>query len=328
MYIVVKYLVLGIDVNTRIVELQSSSIILSLGLFGKTKHNVLEDVREVKSFRLILVDTSTYDIVEVKRGCRLKFLNIGLKACPGEKVASITSRGGFIEVNIVRELCFREVGDTTGFCVRHRGGEYSKYLRVVFGYNTKEDKSIGLAMIPHMLYALTPGINVIKVGIANMVKNIGRIFEQVFIYASPLCILDTVYHARRLEIALAKRRNVVERITLREKIAKLRNSVGELQRVLKNFVTTLATDIIPVIKDVLASKQIKQYIPVLRFETRYLMYIPSSIPILSPSDIPLDTVLEVEDYAPGGIVLSRGSDRFFLPFDTIRDRIIKLNVVS
>jgi hypothetical protein len=322
------YAVKGIDVSTRIRDVVEHKVSVYISLFNKYDFKVLEQIVEPVRWSLNLFSREG-SVESLTTGNTVKIRSPFLRgrSCLGDNIVSIVKnvQENTVYIHRTAYLCNRFADDS--FCPLHIGSEYSKYL--LFVYGLKEfPQGVGLALIPHMVYLLYIGGSNLKVGIANAVKNIVRLYEQVFIYSSIVAFVENAAIARGIEKKLSSyyvkdRASVVERLEWIKRV-----DVKMIEEHLKNFVMMFSRHVKPLLKSVGIEKE-KEFIPVIRFydkcfevvEKSYVMYDRDSLNVL-------EGVAEVEDYCLGGFTVNLGGKRYFIPYQLIRDHFIAIDIVK
>ncbi len=310
-------------------EIARKTTLLKLGLFGEREISVVLHVVKDADFELLCLANS--EIVRLRRGDRVRFRKpVALyRSCGGEVVLSIVRRNDLIEVSSIRELCSRKAL-SDGFCAVHRHSEYRSYLRMVFGITNTAPSGVPLAQVPHMVYAMYVGGSALKVGIANGLKNVGRLYEQLFLLSSILAFVSDANAARRLEVALSNAKHgVYERLTVKERLEHI-TSFRDIDASLRIFVSRLYTHVLPKLKRFVSIKDSKP-LPVIAFSEEMLSRIESSTRICSEKDLDnLEGCFEITSYAPGGIVLEEcsGRQRVYVPYQLLRNLAMNAALVG
>ena len=250
------------------------------------------------------------------------------KSCGGEVLATVIQRGNAIEVHTTRILCKAKATER-GFCPMHLSSEYRAYLSYVFGVSKHLPTSLGIARVPHMLYAMHVGGGEVKVGIANSMKNVARLYEQAFIHATILAFLADCVQARELEQLLSSLRGVTDRITARERVRKLLR-IHSPEEELGLYVSKLLDIIIPRMCKKIACRE--KPLPVISFSSSIIDNLRRvhRIVLNEHSMNSLDEgVYEIFDYLPGGIgfvSLSNGT-KIYIPYQLLRNAALNASIV-
>ncbi|MEM1645037.1 MAG: DUF2797 domain-containing protein [Ignisphaera sp.] len=322
------YAVKWINVITRVVDITEHSLTFYSSLFNKHVEVVIEQVIEPVNWDIILLSREG-NIVRLTTGDVVKLNKhfLGPKACLGETLVSVTKdvREDITYINRTVYLCTHNTDDS--FCFSHKNSEYSKYLMFVYGL--KEFASgVGLTLIPHMIYLLYTGGSNIKVGIANAIKNLTRIYEQIFIYASIIAFVENAYHARDIEKNLSKagikdRATVVERIQWIKKV-----EPKTIEEYLRSFITLFARQVKPILASINLAEN-KKFFPVIRFSNRCLKEVKESLIIYDVDKLnSLEGLAEVKGYCVGGLLLEINSRDVYIPYQLIRDRFINIDLIN
>jgi len=299
---------------------------IRLGLFEVREASVY--VHEVIDASLELICLTRSNVLILKPGTIVRFRRPALtyRSCNGEVIASVVKHNNVLSISLKRELCGRRAL-FNGFCAVHRASEYRAYLDIVFGRSGS--KRVGLAMIPHMLYAMYVGGSSVKVGIANGVKNTARLFEQVFICSSILGFLPTAYDARRVEAELGRLPHVTERISVRDRLRHVSTAVSS-EQALHIFVHLLLTSLAPTLRKTVGAGN-RGVIPVIKFSDSMLGVLRSSKAIASEEALSgIEGEYEIITYAPGGLILSprNSSSRIFIPYQLLRNAALNAQLLS
>lgn len=319
-------IVRGIEVETDVVYNEKLEIELRTTLFSRTSISVRLEHRVPAIWKLILYDREG-DMYAISRGDRVRLSKpvIAYRACPGNTSLYIERHGDIVLVKRFVELCGRQA-NLDGFCIKHRGSEYQRYISYVFGLR-KPDFDTSLMRIPHMIYALHIGGSSVKIGIANGIKNTDRLYEQVFLHATILAFVENGVEARRVEDHIRRVSKVSDRAILRHRLQWFRVDNLDLDTQLREYIRILVSSLIPFLKAVGIAGSLSKVIPVMRFDVKYIDLIRRSDIIFSESQLnSLEGEFEIVDYAVGGIVLDQRGRRFFVPYSLIRDRALRVSI--
>lgn len=322
------YAVRGIEIAASVVDVVKHSLNLHITLYDKALNTVVEQIIEPANWYLMLYGLDGGGIVSITRGSVIKVNTplAGYRMCPGELAVSISSNAkeGVTYIYKASELCTRRAVDH--FCPLHRGSTYSRYLMYVYGLRGLPPDT-GLAPIPHMVYALYIGGQELKVGIASAIKNVNRVYEQVFIYASIATFTDNVVSARNIEKTLSEA-GVRDRVAITERVDWLKkvSSFG-IDTYLRSFATVFLRRVAPVLQSLGIST--KTFIPVIRFSDKCFEIVRNSVALCNRSALnSLEGRAIVEDYCAGGILLRAGHGKsYYVPYQLIRDRVLNIDVV-
>jgi hypothetical protein len=322
------YAVKGIDVSTRIVDIIEHRFSTYVSLFDKHVNGVVEQIVEPTYWYLNLLNREGY-IERLTAGNSIRIYSpfVRGKSCLGENLVSTVNnvQEGIIYVHRSISFCNRVVDDS--FCPIHTSSEYSKYL--LFIYGLKEYlQGVGLALVPHMVYLLYIGGSSLKVGIANAIKNIVRLYEQIFIYGSIITFVENAALARNIEKKLSSfyvkdRATVFERLDWIKRV-KSRNFEDHL----KSFIAIFSRHVKPFLNSIGIDRG-KDFIPVIRFydscfdnmEKSYIIYDREMLNNL-------EGIAEVEEYCLGGFTIDLNNKRYFIPYQLIRDHFISIDIVK
>lgn len=316
----------GIEVKTGIVCAERLEIELRASLFSRTSISIRLEHRVPSVWKLILYDREG-NIYSISRGDRIRFSKpvIAYRACPGNTSLYIQRHGDTVLIKRFVELCGRQA-NSDGFCTKHRGSEYQRYISYVFGLR-KPDLDTSLMRIPHMIYALHIGGSSVKIGIANGIKNTDRLYEQVFLHATVLAFVENGVEARRIEDHIRKVGKVSDRAVLRHRLQWFRVDSLDLDAQLREYVRVLVGSLIPSLKAMGITSSLGKMIPVIRFDVKYIDLVRRSAIVSDESQLnSLEGEFEVVDYAVGGIVLDQEGKRFFVPYSLIRDRALRIHI--
>ncbi|MEM1896816.1 MAG: DUF2797 domain-containing protein [Ignisphaera sp.] len=322
------YFANSIDVSMRIEDIRKYSYELPLALFGKDVQEVVVEVIDPYRWRLLLYDTEG-NLHSITSGSFIKIYRpMSLyRVCSGDIVVSFTQDPLENLMYLHRKDVFCMARVSNGFCSLHKRSDYSKYLSYVFGLsNTKPD--VGLAQVPHMVYILSLGGSNVKVGIANVMKNLNRIFEQIFVYATPVAFVEDVARAREIEKMLAGSK-IRDRVRVSERIEQIKNvNMYNLETHLTQFVLTFVRQI----KPLLISRKIvnkDKPLPVIRFSDKYFENIAKTYIVHEETRLnSIEGYTEVIEYSLGGITISINNRRFFIPYYFIRDKALNIEIVK
>ena len=312
--------------QTDVVQAERLEVELRTTLFSRTSISVRLEHRVPATWNLILYNREG-DMYFISRGDRVRFSKpvIAYKACPGNTSLYIERHGDIVLVRRFVELCGRQA-NSDGFCIKHRGSEYQRYISYVFGLR-KPDFDTSLMRIPHMIYALHIGGSSVKIGIANGIKNTDRLYEQVFLHATVLAFVENGVEARRVEDSIRRVSRVSDRAVLRHRLQWFRVDNLDLDTQLREYVRILVSSLIPTLKAMGIASGLGKTIPVIRFDVKYIDLVRRSIIIFDESQLnSLEGEFEVIDYAVGGIVLDQRGKRFFVPYSLIRDRALRISI--
>lgn len=321
------YIVRGLDVSSRIIDVHTRKVYVQSTLFSRVVQEVVEQILEVSNWRLILFDGNSFSEVSTGDVVRLMSPLIVGRRCLGENIVSTVNSVEEGIIYVYRRVipCVKKPVD--GFCIVHRDSEYGKYLSYVYGLK-EFPPDVGLAKIPHMVYLLYVGGSSAKVGIANAIKNLNRLFEQVFLYASVIAFLDDVVKAREVEKFLAAG-GLKDRAMISERIDWIKRVRGEdLDRVLKSYVNIFIKYVKPLLRSLSIGVE-SRALPVLRFSDRFFTIANSTIVIGSRKALDvLEGRAEVEEYCLGGIVVNLDGRRFLIPYQMIRDSALNIEIIK
>lgn len=321
------YAVKGIDVSTKVVDIIEHSVPVSTSLFNKHVEKVVEQIVEPSYWKLILLSKEgRVDYITSGNIIKIHSPMIRSKSCLGETLVSVTHDVQEKTLYIHRTSVFCNKVVNNGFCPIHSGSEYSRYLMFVYGLKELPQK-VGLALVPHMVYLLFVGGSIIKVGIANAMKNINRLYEQVFTYATILTFVENVVHAREIEKSLSKS-ILRDRISLSDRIDWIKKiEPKDFNSHLKNYVTMFSRYVKPMLNN-LKIYSSSERLPVVRFSNQCFEGIKDTI-VLNSKDVVnnIEGVAEIEGYCLGGVTLNLKNKKVFLPYQAIRDRFIAIDIV-
>ncbi len=308
------------------INFAKTSVKIAIGLTNSREYGVV--VHKVLDAKMKLICISREAIEPIFEGSKLRISKpvVLYKSCNGEAVLSLVKKGDLIEVRSFRELCPRKALPD-GFCPLHKNSEYRNYLLLVFGRTRQLGTVTGLAKVPHMVYTMYIGGPYVKVGIANGLKNVGRLYEQVFLFASILGFVENAEIARRIELSLSSLKSVSERFSVRERVSYLLRRDPDLE--LRSFITKLVTIVIPKLKLFINVKDTKP-IPVITFSKELIDAVKNSRIIHAERQLEhLEGLYEVLGYAPGGLILCNveSSNRVFIPYQVIRNLALNIHVV-
>lgn len=323
------YAVKGIEVSTKVVDIVEHKFTFHTSLFDKQTWGALEQIIEPTSWRLILLNSEGYvDYLTTNHIIKINSPLLRARSCPGETLVSITNN---IQENIIYIyrsvfLCNRVVDNN--FCLMHRESEYSRYLMFIYGLK-EFPHGVGLALIPHMVYLLYAGGSNLKVGIANAIKNITRLYEQVFIYSSILVFVENAAIAREVERALS-RSGIRDRMSVDERIDWIKKiEPAVFKEHLKSFTIMFSRHVKPLLKSIGISIRTTEILPVIRFCDRCFKEVKNSNIIYDRETLNnLNGVAEVEEYCLGGIILNLNNKKFFIPYQLIRDNFIAIDIIK
>lgn len=199
----------------------------------------------------------------------------------------------------------------------------------MFVYGLKEFASdVNLALIPHMIYLLYTGSSGIKIGIANAIKNVTRIYEQIFIFASIIDFVKDVYYARNIEKNLSKA-GVKSRATVLERIQHIKKIESKtIEEHLKNFITLFARQVKPILASINMATN-KKFFPVIRFSDDCLKKVKKSLIVYDVNMLnSLEGLAEVKGYYVGGLLLGIDNKDVYIPYQLIRDRFISIDFIK
>ena len=317
----------GIEVSTRIVHVEKLELSIQISLFARSTILVRLEHREPDSWKLLLYDRAG-NVYELTRGDKLRFSKpvLAYRACPGNTSLFIEQRGDTILIKRFSELCGRPAS-SMGFCVKHQGSEYQRYIAYVFGLRRPE-LDTSLMRIPHMVYALHIGGSNVKIGIANGVKNIDRLYEQVFLHATVIAFVTNGVEARRLEDRLKRVEKISDRATLSHRLYWIREKQLDLSAQLREYVQIFSKYITSVLSSLGIEMKREKPLPVVRFCDKYLDLVRRSAIIAEEAQLDsLEGEFEIVDYAVGGLVLEQSSSqRIFVPYSLLRDRALRIAI--
>ncbi len=317
----------GVEVSTSIECIERLELSIQLSLFTRSTIPVRLEHRVPDRWKLILYDRAG-NVYEVTRGDKLRFSKPALvyKACPGNTSLFIEQRRDTILVKQFIELCGRPAL-STGFCIKHQGSEYQRYIAYVFGLRRPE-LDTSLMRIPHMVYALHIGGSSVKIGIANGVKNTDRLYEQVFLHATVIAFVANGVEARRLEDYLKRVEKISDRATLSYRLYWLREKRLDLGAQLREYVQVISKYLAPALSSLGIEAKRGKPLPVMRFSDEYLDLVRRSAIIAEEAELSnLEGEFEIVDYAVGGLVLEQNSgQRMFVPYSLLRDRALRVSI--
>jgi len=315
----------GLEVSTKSADIRSLEVESRLTLFEKRRTRVLLDARRVESWRL-LVYSPDGDVFGVSSGDRVRLARpvILYRVCAGENMVSVVRGGEGVEVRRVSQLCTRRA-DEYGFCSVHRSSEYRKYLSYVFGL-AEPRLDVGLMHVPHMVYLLQVGGGSVKVGIANGLKNVNRLYEQGFLHAVLLAFVGNGVEARRIEEAL-KDVGIADRATTDERLQWFKTRV-DLDQQLRLFVSLIASKVIPRLGGLGVQVAEGKSLPVMRFSEEYYEKLREVRHVQDVEHLSaLEGVYEVGEYLPGGFILRGEGSEVYVPYSFVRDRALNAELV-
>ncbi len=307
-------------------ELSRSRPRLTKSLFSVAEVDVVQHRINDAKPRILCVEEGEF--VEIRLGDKLKIRKpfYLYKSCNGEVRVSFVKHGNFVEIRSFRTLCIAKARER-GFCNAHLRSEYRAYLSFVFGVSPTLPPEVGLAKLPHMIYAMHVGGDEVKVGIANAIKNVARLYEQAFLHASILAFVPSCAEARKLERALSSMKGVTERITIRDRVRRLQN-VGDEDLELALFVSKLHR-ILQQLCEHLHCRD--KPLPVISFSNEIIDRLKHVRRLLCDEHA-LNTisegVYEVTAYLPGGIELTdlRDDSKMYIPYQIIRNAALNASL--
>ncbi len=314
----------GLKLSTKLRCVERERIVVQKSLFSNVDVEIKKFVYEVTEWKLVV--QHDYELTYLDSGTKVKVIGVDSRTvCAGEILCSVIKRGDEIRVVVHRELCKRSATKHR-FCSVHSRGEYSSYIGYVFGLRN-EVPSTGLAMIPHLVYAMHAGLNNVKVGIANMLKNVTRLFEQIFLYATILTITEDVHKARSLELRLSSISGVVDRMRVSDRIRALMRALERRDYELKRFVSILLRMIDAINGGYEGGG--KDYIPILTLVDEHLDFRRVNKVVENWRQV-REGVYVIAKYVVGGIVLENvvNNEALYIPYASIRDRVLPLTPIQ
>ena len=317
----------GLYVSFRPIQLQMIEIELRRGLLGSIRLRTLIEFIKVNDFRILLYDSQGNEFT-IERGCKLRIRSpmILYRVCGGDAHAVVVRKGDYMDIRLDRLHCLRKAVNGL-FCNQHRYSEYAKYLHTVF-QEPRSEPAISLAKLPHMIYLLHFGGNLVKVGITNIVKNIRRLAEQPFINAVILAIVPSLLEARRIEIALSRLSPVTDRLRIDERLRRLRDHASSLNAEIQELAQVLISVVQPKLRSLGIDVDLRKPIPVLSLDedTRRVY---SAFPAVTKASLSsIEGVGEVLDFVPGALLLSIDGKSLLVPYQYLRDHALNIEILT